>query len=345
MPLQNYIDKVGPVVSAAWLNAVDVIKFTIFADAATKAAARTALTLDAALEIANGGTGVRALQALKQAIGEELCTVGGTANSITLAPLIAPTSYFTGQRLRFIAGGTNTAPVVVNVSSLGSRDLTKKGSIVLLSGDVLVNSLNTIVYDGTRFQLESAMSAAQLLALLLTVDGTGSGLDADFLRGLTPTNLGLVTNSQSAPNGSGMLAGDTIRVSKNADTPRSSVATSSADPDLQVTNLPTGHYMIAAFLRFTYGAGGSRFSLNSSSSYFITGVNFANAVATAFGCAGGTAEVESSAGVENNASFQGRTNKALTANTPIEIRWAQLASNAAATVLESDSWLEVTRIN
>lgn len=59
MPLQNFVSKSFPAVSAAWLNAVDVIKFTVFGDAATKAAARTALTLDAPLEVANGGTGTR----------------------------------------------------------------------------------------------------------------------------------------------------------------------------------------------------------------------------------------------------------------------------------------------
>ena len=59
MALQNFVDKVGPVVSAAWLNAVDLLKFTIFADSTTKAQARTALTSDAPLEIANGGTGSR----------------------------------------------------------------------------------------------------------------------------------------------------------------------------------------------------------------------------------------------------------------------------------------------
>ncbi len=59
MTLQSFVDKSGPVVSAAWLNVVDVIKYTIFADAATKAAARTALTSDAPLELTNGGTGNR----------------------------------------------------------------------------------------------------------------------------------------------------------------------------------------------------------------------------------------------------------------------------------------------
>jgi len=61
MSLQNFIDKIGPVVSAAWLNVVDSIKYTIFEDAHTKADARTALTADAPMEVENGGTGVRTL--------------------------------------------------------------------------------------------------------------------------------------------------------------------------------------------------------------------------------------------------------------------------------------------
>lgn len=59
MSLQNYVDKVGPAVSAAWLNQVDRLKFSVFADASTKTGARTALTSDAPLEVANGGTGAR----------------------------------------------------------------------------------------------------------------------------------------------------------------------------------------------------------------------------------------------------------------------------------------------
>jgi hypothetical protein len=57
MALQSFVDKVGPVVSAAWLNAVDVLKFSIFADSTTKAQARTALTSDAPMSIGQGGTG------------------------------------------------------------------------------------------------------------------------------------------------------------------------------------------------------------------------------------------------------------------------------------------------
>ena len=59
MSLMNFVDKQPPAVGAAWLNAVDKLKFTVFDDADTKEAARTALTSDAPLEVVNGGTGAR----------------------------------------------------------------------------------------------------------------------------------------------------------------------------------------------------------------------------------------------------------------------------------------------
>jgi hypothetical protein len=43
MPLQNFVDKVGPAISAAWLNLVDGLLTTVFGGAQTKADARAAL--------------------------------------------------------------------------------------------------------------------------------------------------------------------------------------------------------------------------------------------------------------------------------------------------------------
>ncbi len=57
MPLKNYVDLVGPVVLADWLNQVDILKFTVFADAATKLAARAALTSDASFAVSTSATG------------------------------------------------------------------------------------------------------------------------------------------------------------------------------------------------------------------------------------------------------------------------------------------------
>ncbi len=57
MPLMNFIARSLPAISATWLNAVDVLKFTVFADAATKQAARAALSSD----LAGGSTNFNAL--------------------------------------------------------------------------------------------------------------------------------------------------------------------------------------------------------------------------------------------------------------------------------------------
>jgi hypothetical protein len=69
MALQNFIAKIGPAVSAVWLNAVDVLKFTVFGDATTKEQARANLTSDAPMEVENGGTGVRTYEDLVAALG------------------------------------------------------------------------------------------------------------------------------------------------------------------------------------------------------------------------------------------------------------------------------------
>lgn len=63
MPLQSFVDKVGPVISATWANAVDRLKFSIFADASTKPQARIALGSD--LETTLGGLSSKAIEYTK----------------------------------------------------------------------------------------------------------------------------------------------------------------------------------------------------------------------------------------------------------------------------------------
>lgn len=59
LPLQNFIDQVGPRISSLWLNIIDQLSYTVFDRAQTKLDARTALFEDAPLEVSNGGTGSR----------------------------------------------------------------------------------------------------------------------------------------------------------------------------------------------------------------------------------------------------------------------------------------------
>lgn len=80
-------------------------------------------------------------------------SIGGTANSITLAPSVAIPAYETTQVTFFIPTASNTSStVVVNTSGLGNLSIKKSfgGSKVLLDiGDLVAGIPAMMVYDGT----------------------------------------------------------------------------------------------------------------------------------------------------------------------------------------------------
>lgn len=83
-----------------------------------------------------------------------LTSVSGT-NTITATAPLSMAAYAAGQALRFIPANTNTGAVTINVNSLGAKAVTKSGAVALEAGDLSTSQIHTIVYDGTRFQLES----------------------------------------------------------------------------------------------------------------------------------------------------------------------------------------------
>lgn len=154
-----------PVVAGTLIESADVN--TIIADIGT------ALTLSVA---ANGETTITAnipmagfkitglgnpsartdaanLNAVMDEKGIYVGTVGGTANAITLTPSPAIAVYTAGARFTFIASASNSAAVTVNVSSVGVKNITKRGTTALVDGDILINQIVSIIYDGTRFQM------------------------------------------------------------------------------------------------------------------------------------------------------------------------------------------------
>lgn len=110
MSLQNFVDKQG-VVTATWLNSVDVLLDTVFGSAATRAAARAALTTDLPMEVANGGTGVRTLQALANSL-TSFFSIGGPQTSAEILVGVVPTNtlYGVGDVRRYGAVKDGTTP-------------------------------------------------------------------------------------------------------------------------------------------------------------------------------------------------------------------------------------------
>lgn len=157
-------------------------------------------------------TDAATLATIQDATGVYVGTVGGTADAITLTPSPAITAYAAGQRFSFIASGANTGAVTVNVSTVGVKSITKSGAVALAAGDIQSGALVTISYDGTRFQLGTVvpMTAAAILSALLTVDGAGSTLDADFLDGISSASfaqLGSLANFTAGLQIGGLSAG------------------------------------------------------------------------------------------------------------------------------------------
>jgi len=105
-----------------------------------------------------------------------ITSITGT-NTITgnLSPAI--TAYATGQSFRFVAAGANTGATTININGVGAKAITKNGATALSSGDIAIDAMITIAYDGTQFQLSSAAAGSFASA--------GANSDITSLTGLT----------------------------------------------------------------------------------------------------------------------------------------------------------------
>ena len=92
-------------------------------------------------------------QAVVNSVGVYISSVGGTADAITASPTPGLEAYVAGMHYVFVAGGTNTTAVTINVSGLGVKAITKQNAVALVAGDIVSGQLTHIMYDGTRFVL------------------------------------------------------------------------------------------------------------------------------------------------------------------------------------------------
>lgn len=78
---------------------------------------------------------------------------GTDAYAITPSPAI--TAYAAGQQITFKAGTANTGAATINVSGLGAKTIKKSVSSDLITGDIILNQIVSLVYDGTNMQMVS----------------------------------------------------------------------------------------------------------------------------------------------------------------------------------------------
>lgn len=89
-------------------------------------------------------------------VGFAVDAVGTDAYAITPSPAI--TAYTAGQIVTFQAGTANTGAATLNVNALGAKTIKKDVSSDLATGDILLNQIVNVIYDGTNFQMMSRLS-------------------------------------------------------------------------------------------------------------------------------------------------------------------------------------------
>lgn len=99
-----------------------------------------------------------------------------TAYTMTLSPV--PTAYTTGMVVKFQALGGNVGGVTLNVNGLGAKTVNRIvngfGVIPCVTGDIQINQVVTVVYDGANFQLVSSLRATFTTGGLFTLPGPGT---------------------------------------------------------------------------------------------------------------------------------------------------------------------------
>lgn len=81
--------------------------------------------------------------------------VASGTDTYTLTPTPAATAYAAGQSWKVTFTNGNTGAATINVSGVGAKNITKRGALALVAGDIPAAATAEIVYDGTQFQLQN----------------------------------------------------------------------------------------------------------------------------------------------------------------------------------------------
>lgn len=160
-----------------------------WADVGNSATANASETVAGKVELATdaefaagtdtGGTGAKVV-AIPSQIAEAFqnsnfnyIATGGAANAYTMTLVPAVTAYAAGQIFVGKANHANTGAATVNVNGLGVKNIKKANDQDLESGDIEVDQIIVLGYDGTNFQLLSPIATQMSTAAVTALQGGG----------------------------------------------------------------------------------------------------------------------------------------------------------------------------
>lgn len=137
----------------------------------------------------------------------------GSADAYAIALSPALSAHVTGMPISFKAANANTGAATLNVDGLGAVAVKKKGGVTLVAGDIPVDGIAVVAYDGTCYQLLNPASsslkqiqsiAASVGSNALSLTYNGGTLDfrnATLAVGAPVTGVDVSTISLTVPSG------------------------------------------------------------------------------------------------------------------------------------------------
>lgn len=140
----------------------DSLTFSGAPDATTtqKGIVELATQAEVDAKTATGGTGASlvATPALNRwVLGSDYVVDTGATNAYVITPSPAIAAYATGQIFTFKSTNTNTLTSTLNVNAKGAVTIQRQG-VALGAGDIISGQIYMVEYDGTNFQLISAIN-------------------------------------------------------------------------------------------------------------------------------------------------------------------------------------------
>lgn len=299
----------GTVISSTAFNALTADLATGLTTALTKDG-QTTPTANITLggyKITNLAAGTAAADAVRfsQLQGGSTSTYITAAGADTITGTVTPTltAYTTGQQFSFVAAGTNTTAVTLNIDGVGVKSVTRAGTTALAAGDILTGQVALVEYDGTQFQLLDP-NAFTNLRVSGTLGVTGAATLSNLLTQAAGADIAsAATINLSTATGNGCRITGTTAISAVTMTAGQQVLVV-ADGALPLTYNATTNKLNSAAASVTLAAGDM--VLYSKD---LSGIVHGNIIK-----ADGTAVVSSSALVAANLSFVGMWNGTIVAS-------------------------------